>query len=274
MLRCIAFLLCATVASAQSPPASPRPVQKDGRYGMPAFEAASVTSSGTDRLDAHIDTPAGDRFTAMNATLRDLIGFAYGVEPARLLGGPDWLGVDRFEIVAKAERPFPVWTGSGPPVPLLLMVRTLLADRFGLVVHQETRELPAYALGVARGDRKFGPEITASKLTCDDSVGAGIASAPTGGESRCNTRLSAGQVVVRGRRMTQFATVLSSVVHRVVIDRTQLPGTFDFRLTWTPDPDNQALVPALQEQLGLTLEPTHAPLDVLVIDRVEHPASD
>jgi uncharacterized protein (TIGR03435 family) len=259
MLRCIALLSCATVVSAQ----------------MPAFEEASVRPNATGRLDAEIGTPGGDRFTATNATLLDLIGFAYGVEHARLLGGPDWIGVDRFDIAAKAERPYPAWSGSGPPVPLLLMVRSLLADRFGLVVHQETGELPAYALFVARDDRKFGPEIRPSKLTCDDSVRAGIAPAPTGGaDSRCNTLISAGHLVVRGRRMTQFATVLSSVVGRVVIDRTQLPGAFDFGLTWTPDPSNRALVPALQEQLGLTLESTRAPLEVLVIDRVEHPAAD
>lgn len=242
---------------------------------MPAFDVASVTPNSTGRVDAHIDAAAGDRFTATNATLLDLIGFAYGVEHARLLGGPEWIGVERFDIDATTERPLPAWSGSGPPVPLLLMVRTLLADRFGLVVHQETRELPAFALLVARDDRKFGPDITASKLTCDDSVGAGIAPASArGGESRCDALVSAGRIVVRGRRMTQFATVLSSVVQRVVIDRTQLPGTFDFRLTWTPDPNNQPLVAALQEQLGLTLESTHAPLEILVIDRVEHPAAD
>jgi uncharacterized protein (TIGR03435 family) len=274
MLRCIAFLLCATVVGAQSPPASPRPVQKDAPYGMPAFEEASVTPGDTG-LEPHFEIPARDRFTVTNTTLLELLGFAYGVEHARLLGGPDWLGVERFDIVAKAGHPLPAWSGSGPPVQLLLMVRTLLADRFGLVVHQETRELPAYALLVARDDRKFGPEITASKLTCDDSVGTGIAPAPAGGgASRCDTLISAGRIVVRGRGMAQFATVLSSVVHRVVIDRTQLPGTFDFRLTWTPDPSNQPLAAALQEQLGLTLESTHAPLEVLVIDRVEHPVPD
>jgi uncharacterized protein (TIGR03435 family) len=270
VLRCIAFLFCVTVVCAQT-----RPVQQDGLYRLPAFDAASVTSSGPDRLDTHIDTPAGDRFTAANATLRDLIGFAYGIEHARLLGGPDWIGVERFDIDAKTERAVPAWNGSGPHVPLRLMVRTLLADRFGLVVHQETRELPAYALLVARDDRKFGPDITPSKLTCDDPVGAGIALALMGGgESRCDTLIAAGRIVARGRGMTQFATVLSSVVHRVVIDRTQLPGTFDFQLTWTPDPDQQLLVAALQEQLGLTLESTHAPLEVLVIDRVDHPAVD
>jgi uncharacterized protein (TIGR03435 family) len=270
MLRCIAVLLCATVVSAQT-----RPVQKDGSYRMPAFEVASVTPNATGRLDMHMETPAGDRFTASNATLRDLIGFAYGIEDARLLDGPDWIGRERFDVVARAEQTFPAWSGSGPPVPLLLMVRALLADRFGLVVHQETRELPAYALLVARDDRKFGPEITPSKLTCDDSVGAGVARPSMGEEdSQCHTHVAAGRVVVRGRRMPQFATVLSSIVHRVVLDRTRLPGTFDFRLSWTPDSNDHSLVSAMEEELGLTLESTHAPLEVLVIDRVAHPAAD
>jgi uncharacterized protein (TIGR03435 family) len=167
-------------------------------------------------------------------------------------------------------------------MPLLLRVRALLADRFGVVVHPEMRELPVYALVVAREDRKFGPEIAASKVDC--------ASQPT--PPGCGMRIGPGQMVMTGTPMSQFAMVLSNFVQRVVLDRTQLAGTFDFRLTWTPeripqgapppgapalppvDPNGPSLFAALQEQLGLKLEPTRAPLDVLVIDRVERPTPD
>jgi hypothetical protein len=195
-----------------------------------------------------IDLLASDRFTATNVPLRDLIVFACDVQGLRLVGGPDWIRSERFDIVAKAE--------------------------------------------LAREDRKFGPEITASRLDCENQAKAGRggprpSSAPA--QPTCGMMISPGQMLVGGTPMSQFATILSNVVQRVVIDRTQLPGTFDFHLSWTPDripqgppppgapvlppvdPNGASLFAALQEQLGLKLESTRAPLDVLVIDRVERP---
>jgi uncharacterized protein (TIGR03435 family) len=286
LVRWVAFVLCATVVAAQAPPAVP---------STPAFEVASVKPNTSGTLGVRIDLPASDRFTATNVPLRDLIVFAYDVQGLRLVGGPDWIRSERFDIVAKAEQPFPAWSPTGPPMPLLLMMRTLLAERFGLVVHQETRELPAYALVVAREDRKFGPEITASTLDCENQAKAGRGGPPSPsapGQPACGMMISPGQMLVGGAPMSQFATILSNFVQRVVIDRTQLPGTFDFHLSWTPDrmpqgppppgapalppvdPNGASLFAALQEQLGLKLESTRAPLDVLVIDRVERPTPD
>lgn len=239
--------------------------------------------------------PGTDRFTATNVPLRELIRFAYDVQDVRLIGGPDWIRSERFDITAKAEQPFPAWGPAGPPMPLLLMMRTLLSDRFSLVVHQETREMPVYALIVAREDRKFGPEITPSKLDCDSQARAGRAGPPpqtNPNEPTCGMRIAPGQMLIGGTPMSQFASVLSNFVQRVVLDRTQLSGTFDFRLRWTPDrlpqgppppgapplpavdADGPSLFAALQEQLGLKLESTRAPLEVLVIDRVEQPTPD
>ncbi len=267
----IAFLCCATVVTAQSPPT------------MPAFEVASVKPNRSDRLVIQIDRPVSDRFSATNVPLRELIRFAYDLQDTRLIGGPDWTRSERFDIVAKAEQPFPVWTATGPPMPLLLMLRTLLADRFDLVVHQETRDLPIYALVVAREDRKFGPEINPSKLDCEGGVQE---------QARCGMRIGPGQMAMSGTPMSQFANVLANFVGRPVLDRTQLAGAFDFRLSWTPDrvpqgpvppgapalppidPNGPSLFAALQEQLGLKLESTRAPLEVLVIDRVERPTPD
>jgi uncharacterized protein (TIGR03435 family) len=284
LLRSIPFLLCATLAAAQSPP--PR---------TPAFEVASVKPNRSGELFVRMQMPGNDRFAATNVPVRELIRFAYDVQDVRLLGGPDWIRSERFDIAAKAEQPFPAWGPAGPPMPLLLMMRALLADRFGLMVHQETRELPVYALVVAREDRKFGPEISASKLDCESQARAGRAGPPPAAnpdQPTCGMRIGPGQMVIGGTPMSQFVTVLSNFVQRVVIDRTQLAGTFDLRLRWTPDripqgppqpgapplppvdPDGPSLFAALQEQLGLRLESTRAPLEVLVIDRVERPMPD
>ena len=238
--------------------------------------------------------PGNDRFTATNVPLRELIRFAYDVQDVRLLGGPEWINSERFDITAKAEQPFPAWGPSGAPMPLLLMMRALLGDRFGLVTHQETRELSVFALVVARDDRKFGPEITPSKLDCESQAQARRGGPPPSSPDQptCGMRIAPGRMVIGGTPMSQFAAVLSNFVQRIVLDRTQLPGTFDFRLSWTPDripqgpappgapplppvdPNGPSLFAALQEQLGLKLESTRAPLEVLVIDRVERPTPD
>jgi uncharacterized protein (TIGR03435 family) len=263
----------------------------------PAFEVVSVKPNQSGGLGIQVNTPGPDRFTATNIPLRDLIRFAYDVQDVRLIGGPDWIRSERFDVVAKAEQPFPAWGPAGPPMPLLLMVRTLLADRFGVAVHQETRELPVYALVVAREDRKFGPDITPSKLDCEKQAQAGPRPPPGprgGGDAppTCGMRIGPGQMVMGGTPMSQFATVLSNFVQRVVLDRTNLPGMFDFRVSWTPDqipkgppppgapplppvdPNGPSLFAALQEQLGLKLEATRAPLEVLIIDRAERPMPD
>ena len=288
ILVALAIAVVATVSDQQTGSEPPR---------GPAFEVASIKPNKSGDRGIQVDTPGVDRFTATNVPLRDLIRFAYDIQDLRLIGGPDWIRSERFDIVAKAEQPFPAWTPAGPPMRLLLMVRTLLADRFNVVVHQETRELPAYALVVARDDRKFGPDIRPSTLDCENQAKKGPVPPPGPGrggvtEPTCGMRAGPGQMVIGGAPMSQFATMLSNFVQRVVIDRTQLAGTFDFRLSWTPeripqgapppgapplppvDPNGASLFSALQEQLGLKLESTRAPLEVLVIDRADRPTPD
>lgn len=222
----------------------------------PSFDDASVVPSRSSSVDARFDLSAADRFTATGASLADLIRFAYGVQDAGLIGGADWIRAERFDLTAIAGQPLPPRGPSGPSATLALMVRTLLADRFGLVLHQETRELPVFTLAVAQDDRKFGPEIGPSKLECE--------------EQPCVIRLAPGQMVMGGASMAQLATALSTLVQRVVLDRTRLAGTFDVRLAWTPD----SLTAALREQLGLTLDSSREPIEVLVIDRAERPMPD
>ena len=259
-----------------------------------AFDVASVKPNRSADLGIRIDLPGGNRFTAINVPLRELIRFAYDVQNVRLIGGPDWARSERFDVVAKSEQDLPAWTPAGPPIQVLLMLRMLLADRFGLVVHQETRELPTYALAVAKNDRKLGPELRTSTLDCEKKRTGPPPPPPQGREDQpaCGMRIGPGQMVMGGASMEQLASILSQFVQRTVVDRTGLGGPFDLHLGWTPerypqgppppggpplppvDPNGPSLFAALQEQLGLKLESTKGPVDVLVIDHVEQPTPD
>jgi len=270
----------------------------------PSFEAASIkpNKSGDGRVALFFQP--GGRFTATGVTLKMVIAAAYGT-PAplpdyQLIGGPDWIASDRFDIIAKAEgdpQPGP----QGPPPIMFLMLRTLLADRFKLAVHSESRELPIYALVTARGDGRRGPQLNPAAVDCaalraarGNAPPAGPPPVPAGFDRpQCGIRLAPGTMLAGGVTMAQLANAFARlpVVNRLVDDRTGLAGTFDVDLRWTPpqlppspppgapplppiDPDGPSLFTALQEQLGLKLESTKGQADVVVIDRAEHPTED
>ncbi len=260
---------------AQSPPV-------DAEH--PAFEVASVktASAGNPGVAMQIQ---GGRYTATNIPLRSLIINAYRVRDAQILGGQSWL-TDRFDIVAKAE-------GSPSPAQMQLMMRRLLADRFKLVVHTETRDLPIYALVLNRSDGKLGPQLRTAAADCTASRGrftsTGSSASPLQ-RPTCGMTMSGGNLMAGGIPIANLAATLSGFVNRIVQDRTGLTGNFDLDLRWTPDQlgtqppgaapdalplaDGPSIFTAVQEQLGLKLESTKAPLDVLVIDRVEKPTPD
>jgi uncharacterized protein (TIGR03435 family) len=227
-----------------------------------------------------------------------LIGAAYGTpQPlmnSQIIGGPSWIDSDRFDVVAKAaadQQPGP----NGPPPELFLMVRTLLVDRFKLVVHNESRELPIYSLVLARDDGRRGPQLNPAAVDCASLRGRGGAPPPLpapGERPPCGIRISPGNLVGGGMGMVQLANALSRLpaLNRLVVDQTGLAGTFDFDLKWTPDqipqtppgggplpsidPDGPSLFAAVQEQLGLKLESTKGPVNVVVIDAAERPTED
>src|SRR5687767_6933031 len=147
----LASVLCATVALAAALV----------RGQEPAFEVASVKPNRSSELRIDVNL-AGRRFVATNVPLRELIRFAYNVQDERLMGGPDWIRTERFDVDARADYDLPAWGPSGPPADVLQMLRRLLAERFGLVVRQESRELPVYVLVVARADGRTGPDIRPS----------------------------------------------------------------------------------------------------------------
>jgi len=218
----------------------------------------------------------GGRFEATNITLRHLIAGAYGtpqqpVPDSRIIGGPNWMDSDRFDVAAKAA-------GNPDRTQMLLMVRALLAERFKLSVHHESRELPIYALVMARADRRLGLQLHRSEVEdCNAQAVCGIMS-------------PAGPPHLMGKSvgMASVATALARFAGRAVEDRTGLIGNYDFDLRWSldqmqrnpqvpapaPPADGPSIFTALQEQLGLKLEAAKAALDVVVIDRAEPPTEN
>lgn len=252
------------------------------------FEVAAVRPNKSGQRAAQIEDAPGGRYTATNAALRTLILRAYQISDEQLIGAPDWTRTERFDIDARLEREPPA-VARGEAGERLLALRSLLAERFKLEVHRETRQLSMYALVLARADRTPGPRLTPSSDTCSpESMEARIAAAQAGTPPPgvCGLRFTSGRIQAGGRPLSEFAKGLSGSpdVGRAVIDRTGLSGNWDIDLTYTPDrlpqgspgqeppvfdPSGPSLFTALQEQLGLKLESTRGPMEVLVVDRVE-----
>ena len=307
--RCGATLLIVGVINAQafraqSPAADAAHV---------AFEVASIKPSNALTGLSSISFPPSGRFTATNISLRQLIRLAYGTPPqllpdSQLIGGPNWIDSDRFDILAKAEDDAGA-ASAGLSPRTMLMVRALAADRFKLAVHSEVRILPIYALVMARKDRKFGPQLRRTEVDCSvPRMARGGANAPSRGSPpppppppgvrpTCGSNGSPGRLAGGGTAISELSIGLSRGVNRVVIDRTGLTGYFDYQLEWTPDQmptlgqpasaspnappppppapiDGPSIFTAVQEQLGLKLESTTGPVNVIVIDRVERPTED
>jgi uncharacterized protein (TIGR03435 family) len=265
----------------------------------PVFEVASVKQNKSGEGFIRIGMAPGGRFTANNVPLRQLILMAYQVQPFQIVGGPSWMVSDRFDIVAKASGDLPPPT-PGVVGPMQLMMRALLADRFKLTLHNEQKEMPIYALVVARADGKLGSQLRQSTTDCAAIIGAaarrgGPPPPPSFNEPvQCGMRVFPGALSAGGFPLSQFTQFLSTTVQRIVVDRTGLTGNFDLNMTWTPDqmpqgrgdpppgapplpaidPNGPSIFTAVQEQLGLKLESTKAPVDVLVVERAERPVED
>jgi uncharacterized protein (TIGR03435 family) len=224
----------------------------------PAFEVASIKPFQGLAANVYMHT-SGPRVTISEYGLPGLLMTAYQVEPWQISGGPVWMESDRFNIVANAP-------GESAPTPeqVRQMLQTLLADRFQLKVHREKKEGPVYVLVV---DKK-GPKLKPS--TAADSTFS------AGGGAR------AVRLTFQKRTMEYLALQLSNSggLGREVLDKTGLTGTYDFNLHWAPgtdgapppDSNEPGLFTALQEQLGLKLEPQKAPVEMLIIDRAEKPS--
>jgi uncharacterized protein (TIGR03435 family) len=233
---------------------------------QPAFEVVSVKPSppGGGPMGIGLYTYPGGRINATSYRLRYLIHDAYDVELYQIVGGPHWLDEDRFDIEAKppassdSARWVPASFKTPPNSEMRRMLQSLLAERFHLAVHRETRKQQIYVLTVAKGGPKLKPpaSITAEPF---------VSFLPRGYAGRNAT-------------IGQLADRLAQNLHRPVFDRTGIPGHFDFRIEYPPDEagtdDNVILLSALQDQVGLKLETRPGAVDVIVVDHAEKPTAN
>jgi uncharacterized protein (TIGR03435 family) len=276
----IAVLLALTAAKAQTQ--APEQTQ---------FEVATIKLN-MDRTGGYFGPLPGGRLRAQNNPVVNLIVNAYGVRSYLISGGPDWIRSDRYDVKAKGLE-------SASWSQTLMMLRTLLEDRFKLRAHRETKELPVLALTAGKNGIKLEPWREGSCVVVDAGV-------PTSNGGASEKRACGSNLVSRSglRRvwharmidMAGMATVLSTVLERTVIDRTGFKERFDLDLVWTPDeasaqlpnaaePGDQSkpaplpdappsIYTVLLEQCGLKLESTKGPVEVLVIDHVERPSAN
>lgn len=213
------------------------------------FEVASIKRTPPGVRGMTIYNPTPTRFAAQAITAKALIAYAYDVREFQISGAAGWIASDQYDIVAKPQ-------GDASSEHVMAMARTLLAERFNLKLHRESKTMPVFALVVAKGGSKLrpvtgtGPEVRGGRgsLTCKN--------------------------VTMGMLAAQLA---GRVLERPVLDQTLIEGTFDINLDWTPDSGpnfGPSIFTALEEQLGLKLEATRGPIDVLVIDHIERPSAN
>ena len=243
------------------------------------FEVASVKPADPAARGIRIRFSPGGGLDAQNAHVKQLIMLAYDVQSFQVSGGPGWLDSQGFDILAKAPPAAGAYAGTGPITPeqrkqIQQRIQALLADRFQLVIHRDSREAPVYALVVAKNGHKMKESVL------DEGLRGGR-----------------GTISADGVDMTLLAGFLGGRLGRPVLERTGLTGKYDFKLEWTPesselsgkggpegpgekgeaagaDPLGPSLSTALQEQLGLKLESRKAPVETLVIDRAEKPSAN
>jgi bla regulator protein blaR1 len=277
----------AMIALSLTPSAAQAPTRASAE--QPTFEVASVKSHGSMPGERRLAFMPNGRFLADNVPLRSLIATAYGdprpLPNYRIVGGPAWIESEAFDIEAKAADSF-ANAPDGFSDPGRLMLRALLAERFGLVVRQERRAVPVYALTLTRRDGRTGPALRAA-------AGEDCAPAPPPGQPPARTDLppcgvargmGPGKLAGYSATFDQIARILELGTDRPVANRIAQAGTFTFTLEFTPtrtgpsidaaagDTPAVSIFTAVQEQLGLRLEPSTSDMDVVVIERVERPS--
>jgi bla regulator protein BlaR1 len=256
------------------------------------FESASIKphkSSGAVEMSRVSFTPYG--FTATNVTLQTLIRDVYRVQASQIVGPPDLLNSDKYDIDARMEKSVSDELRKLDPMQSLperqRMLQALLADRFKLTVHHETKELPVYALIIAENGAKL------QQAKPGDTYANGIKGPNGHPGGPGNVRMGRGTLTGQALSMADFVRALSDQLGRPVLDKTGLTGRYDLNLQWTPD-DSQvpmfkatgtpsasqsaasgsSLFTTMQDQLGLKLESQDSPVEILVIDHVEKPSEN
>jgi bla regulator protein BlaR1 len=249
------------------------------------FEVASIKPNKSNDHRIMIGIQPGGRFNASNVTVKQLITMAYGIRDYQVSGLPSWAESDHYDIAAKPEG----GDSSAPDAKtqqekMRAMIKDLLADRFGMKTHSETKELPIYALVVA----KNGPKMEESKENAPEAADG----VPRGRGGQM-IRMGRGQLSGQEMRMDMLVNQLSQILRRNVVDKTGLTGKYDIKLNWTPDPGEGGMMPgpsdgapppsadsgpsiftAIQEQLGLKLDSQRGPVELVVVDKIERPSEN
>jgi|CZKC01.1.fsa_nt_gi uncharacterized protein (TIGR03435 family) len=254
---------------------------------IPTFEydVASIRADKSDRSRfSLIDTPDG--LSGINVSLQALIQRAYGIQNYQLLGAPDSLNSERYAIDTKMDATTAEAVQKLSPDDRNLareqMLRALLADRFKLTIHRESKELSVYFLIIA----KNGPKLHQSKPGDQYSNGFKDRDGVPFGAGRMSTTSNGVSATMTAQAipMTGLAANLAGRLGRPVLDKTALTGNYDFKLQFAPDQlqatpasvltdrDDPSLLTAIQQQLGLKLESGKGPVEVIVIDHVERPS--
>lgn len=234
----------------------------------PAFEVVSIRRSASPEGGG--GSAQGNRYSVRNQTAMGVLMGAYLLPPERIIGGPDWITTERYDIIAQAARDF-------APGELQAMLRGMLRDRFNFAGRVETRDVPAFALVLARTDGRLGPGLRRAPVDCRDAEAVKKARASSDGkEPICTGQANSTNIRFRGLSLNALATALAGPAGRLVVNRTGLTGLFDIDLEWVAvnSQDGVSIFTAVQEQLGLKLESTTAPFEVLVIDRIERPTEN
>ena len=250
----------------------------------PTFQVASVKLNTANPQHKIVRPQSGGRLMAENAPLLMLIQNAYGVQAYQVVGGPGWINTDGYDIEAKPD-------GETSTAQMWLMLQSLLAERFKLAVHRETREQPVYTVTSAKG--RFNPPAPKDDGCVISQPGA----PPQPGTFPCgrvgiNMAPSGLQMGGRKALMAEVVRTLAMVMGRPVVDQTGFTGEFDLNLSFAPDESTQGLpgagpgafppsdpskpniFAALEEQTGLKLTSSKGPVEVLVIDHVERPSAN
>jgi uncharacterized protein (TIGR03435 family) len=253
---------------------------------VPQFEVATVRLNKSGELQTRFNAPPGTGNLAItNMMLRGLIQTAYQLHPYQLVDIPGWVQSTRVDIVAKADP-------SASFDQLREMLKPLLAERFNLRVHPEQREMDVLALVLARKDGRLGPRLKRSAANCaaDANTPRNQLAAPRPDAPRCGMLPGGpGRLLASGLDLRALSALVGVAIGQAVVNQTGLEGGFDIDLQYTPerfaatalgvrpgadapqgiDPNGPSIYAALDDQLGLKLERTRAPVDVLVIDHIE-----
>lgn len=256
-----------------------------------AFEVATIKVNRSNDTGGSFGTRPGGVVLITNNTLRNIVRNTYGVQNTQIAGGPEWFENVRYDITAKAP-------GGGEaiqaPEQVMAMMQRLLAERFKLVVRREIRPTQVYALVLARGDGRLGPQLRKASVDCQTIVAEArarnvqpVLPPPVGDRPSCGTRTRPGVLMASGVRMADLARNLERPSERIVVDKTGLDGSWDIDLTYRFEgavppgappadntPDTPSLFAAVQEQLGLKLDSQTVPIEMVVVASAEMPTED